>query len=147
MQTTRDDRFFSFPSHLFFSSPAVFALSLLSIYTLSASSNSKRERLFPRAAPCVYLATFPTAPQHRAIEKARRRQNSRGRLTPLIRSQTQNIQHCRPRQQACMLHLQAEAIMTVRSPGNGFIAQRLRWRNYKRRGNRREETGGQEEKG
>ena len=55
------------PPRLSFSSNAIFAPSLLSIYTFSASSNSKWERLFPCAAPCVYLAMFPTAPRHRAV--------------------------------------------------------------------------------
>lgn len=32
----------------------------LSIYTFSASSNPKWDRLFPCAPPCVYLAMFPT---------------------------------------------------------------------------------------
>lgn len=70
----RDNKmlFFFFFSRLLFSSNAIFALSVLSIYTFSASSNSKWERLFPCAAPCVYLAMFPTAPRHRAGGEVRR---------------------------------------------------------------------------
>lgn len=88
---------------------------------LSASSDSKRERLFPRAALCVYLATFPTAPRRRAVEGrggAERRQNSGGRLTRLIRSRTQNSRRCRPRRQA---PVQEEAIAIVGSGENRFI--------------------------
>lgn len=60
-------------SSLLFFSNAIFALSFLSIYTFSASSNSEWERQFPRAAPCVYLAMFPTARQHRAEEQSKRK--------------------------------------------------------------------------
>lgn len=146
MQTTTDASFLSSPP------PSPFVLlSCRRCFVVAFSLHFERFlqlQMSASVSPCCSVCIFSHVSHSASTQsrrKARGEQNSRGRLTHLIRSRAQNILRRRPRRHAGTLHSKAEAIRAVAPRGNRFIRWRQRWRNYRaeRGDERREEASKQ----